>query len=151
MPGLIAILLASRWFLLFSRMLLTFVFWTGGLAGILDFAGRTAEMRDAGLAPPEAYVIAVTIVELAGSALVIANRWPWLGAGALGVFLILTIPIGHPFWAMAEPGRTASFFVALEHMSVIGGLMLAASLGHLTQNGGRRDARPTGGAGRQRA
>ncbi|KXU30491.1 DoxX family protein [Sphingobium sp. 22B] len=132
MPGFIATLLESRWFLLVARLLLTFVFWTGGLAGIFDFSGRVAEMRHAGLAPAELYVVAVTIVELGGTALIVTNRWSWLGAGALGVFLALTIPVGHPFWAMEEPQRTASFFVFLEHVSVIGGLMLAASLGHLT-------------------
>lgn len=138
MPGFIAQLLESRWFLLAARLLLTFVFWTGGLAGIFDFPGRVAEMRHAGLAPAELYVVAVTLVELGGTALIVANRWSWLGAGALGVFLALTVPVGHPFWTMTEPQRTMSFFIALEHVSVIGGLMLAASLGHLTTGGKAR-------------
>lgn len=132
MPSLIASLLESRWFVLVARLLLTFVFWTGGLAGIFDFAGRTAEMRHAGLEPAELFTVLVTIVELGGTVLVVTNRWSWLGAGALGVFLVLTIPIGHAFWTLPEPRATASLFTVLEHISVIGGLMLAASLGHKT-------------------
>lgn len=132
MPVFIEVLLKSRWFVLFARLVLTFVFWSGGLAGILDFQSRALEMHHAGLAPPEVYVVAVTIVELLGTILIVTNRHAWLGAGMLGVFLALTIPIGHPFWTRPEPMRTQEFFVVLEHISLIGGLMVAAVLGHLT-------------------
>lgn len=109
--------------------MLTFVFWTAGLAGIFDFPMKVGEMRAAGLIPPEAFAVAVTAVQLTGSLLIILNRHAWLGAGALGVFLALTIPIGHPFWTLAEPQRTTSFFTVLEHISLIGGLMVVAALG----------------------
>lgn len=128
MPYPIASLLASKWFLLFARVVLTFVFWSAGLAGLFDFATKTAEMRAVGLAPAELFAVAVTIVQLGGSALIIFNRWAWLGAGALGVFLALTIPIAHPFWSMPEPQRTFEFYIVLEHISLIGGLMVAAVL-----------------------
>ena len=138
MQRILAVILESRWFVLLARLALTFVFWTGGLAGIFDFAGRAEEMRAVGLFPAEAFVVAVVITELGGTALVLTNRWSWLGSGILGVFLALTIPIGHPFWTMAEPDRTASFYTVLEHISVIGGLMVAATLGRVlrTQGGG---------------
>ena len=78
--------------------------------------------------PAAAFAVAVTAVQLGGSALIIVNRLAWLGAAMLGVFLALTIPIAHPFWAMPEPQRTISFFTTLEHISLIGGLMVAAAL-----------------------
>lgn len=65
-------------------------------------------------------------MQLAGSLLVILNRWTWLGAGALGVFTALTIPIAHTFWTMEEPLKTVEFYIVMEHITVIGGLMLAA-------------------------
>ena len=133
MPSIISALLASRLFALFARVMLTFVFWSAGIAGLLDFDMKIAAMRADGLAPPELYAIAVTAVQLGGSALIIANRWTWLGAGALGVFLALTIPIAHPFWTMTEPQATYSFYIVLEHLSLIGGLMGIAVLGQRPQ------------------
>lgn len=129
MNELVGALVRSRWFALAGRILLTFVFWSAGVAGVLDFPAKVAEMRGAGLTPPDAFAVAVTIVQLGGSMLIIANRYAWLGAGALGVFLALTIPIAHAFWTMPEPQRTFEFYVVLEHISLIGGLMVAAALG----------------------
>lgn len=128
MPSIIANLLESRWFTFVARFTLTFVFWSAGLAGLFDFGMKTAEMRAVGLAPAELFAVAVTIVQLGGSAMIVFNRWAWLGAGALGVFLALTIPIAHPFWTMPEPQATFEFYVVLEHVSLIGGLMVAAIL-----------------------
>ena len=128
MNELIESLLRTRWFAFAARVVLTFVFWSAGLAGIFDFPMKVAEMRSVGLAMPELFAVAVTIVQLGGSLLIITNKYAWLGAGALSVFLALTIPIAHAFWTMSEPQRTFEFFVVLEHISIIGGLMVAAAL-----------------------
>ncbi|KIQ20489.1 DoxX family protein [Variovorax paradoxus] len=135
MTPLVEAILRSRWFVLLARLALTFVFWSAGLAGIFDFPAKVAEMRQVGLSPAPAYAVAVTLVQLGGAALVISNRWAWLGAGGLGVFLAMTIPIAHPFWTMSEPQRTFEFYVVLEHVSLIGGLMVAAALGQRTHAG----------------
>lgn len=42
------------------------------------------------------------------------------------MFTLLCIPIGHPFWRMDEPRRTADLQIALEHVALTGGLLLAA-------------------------
>ncbi|WP_245506146.1 hypothetical protein [Rhizobium leguminosarum] len=59
--------------------------------------------------------------------MIITDRLAWLGAGALGIFLAMTVPVAHPFWTMAEPQRTLEFYVVMEHISLIGGLMIAAA------------------------
>lgn len=128
MPSTLTNLLNSSGFRLFARVVLTFVFWSAGLAGIFDFDAKVSEMHMADLAPATLFAVAVTIVQLGGSALIILNRFAWLGAGALGVFLALTIPAAHPFWQMPEPQRTFEFYIVLEHISLIGGLMTAAAL-----------------------
>jgi transmembrane protein len=130
MPPFIANFLASRWFALFARIVLTFVFWSAGLAGLFDFSGKVAEMEAVGLQPAALFAFLVTAVLLGASALIIFNRAAWLGAGALGVFLALTIPIAHAFWQMPEPQRTQEFYIVIEHISLIGGLMVAAVLAH---------------------
>lgn len=128
MPVAIERILTCYWFNFLARAALTFVFWSAGLAGIFDFPGKVLEMEMVGLESAALFALAVTIIQIGGSALIIFNRFAWLGAGALGVFLTLTIPIAHPFWQMAEPKLTFEFYVVLEHISLIGGLMIAAAL-----------------------
>lgn len=48
-----------------------------------------------------------------------------VGAGILAIFTLLCIPIGHPFWKLAEPQRTQDFQIVLEHIALSGGLLLA--------------------------
>jgi len=126
MPKIIELLLGSTWFGYLARIVLTYMFWASGLAKLIDFAGGSAEMTHFGLEPAWLYNTATAIVQLAGSAFIIMKKWTWLGAGALAVFTALTIPLAHPFWTMAEPIRTMEFHVVMEHITVIGALMVVA-------------------------
>jgi transmembrane protein len=112
-----------------ARVLLTFPFWGSGLAKLIDFQGGVGEMAHFGLEPAVAFNIATVIVQLGGSLLVILNRYTWLGAGALGIFTALTIPIVHHFWSMTEePLRTIAFHTAAEHIGMIGALIVVSIL-----------------------
>jgi transmembrane protein len=126
MTSFIAAMTGATWFGYFARTVLTFMFWASGLAKLIDFQGGMAEMAQFGLQPAAAFNIAVIITQLGGSALIIANHWAWLGAGWLGIFTALTIPIAHTFWNMEEPFKTMEFYVVMEHISIIGGLMVVA-------------------------
>lgn len=127
-PAVFAALLASPAFGIFSRVVFTFVFWGAGLGKIVDYHGTLAEMAFFGLNPPGLWAPAVIATLLVASALIILNRFAWLGCGMLAVFVALTIPIAHPFWTLPEPEATAHFHVFGEHIIVIGALMLAAIL-----------------------
>jgi transmembrane protein len=113
--------------LILAKIVLTTVFWTAGLSGIFNFKGTVQAMIRANLPAPGLFAIATIACHLVGSFLVIFNPagLGWLGAGALAVFLILTIPIAHAFWRFDEPKRTQEIYVVFEHIAVIGGLMLA--------------------------
>lgn len=128
MPSLIAAILDSRFFLLFARVVLTFPFWSSGLAKLIDFNGGVAEMAMFNLHPPAVFNVATIFCQLGGSLLVILNRFTWLGAGALAVFTVLTIPIAHAFWTMTGEKAMMEFFFTVEHIGLIGGLMLVAIL-----------------------
>jgi len=127
MTSFIDALTGSTWFGFVARTILTFMFWASGLAKLIDFNGGMAEMAQFGLQPAAAFNVAVIITQLGGSALIIANRWTWLGAGGLAVFTALTVPIVHTFWKMDEPFKTMEFYVVMEHISIVGGLMVVAS------------------------
>jgi transmembrane protein len=126
MSALIESITGSRVFGFLARTILTSMFWLSGIAKLADFNAGVAEMAHFGLEPATGFNIAVAITQLVGSALIIANRWTWLGAGMLAVFTALTIPIAHNFWTMQEPIRTIEFYVVMEHITVIGALMVVA-------------------------
>lgn len=125
-PNPISALTGSTWFGYLARTVLTFMFWASGLSKLIDFNAGVAEMAHFGLEPAVAFNIATIITQLGGSILIILNRWTWLGAGALAVFTALTIPLVHHFWTMEEPFKTLEFYVVMEHISIIGALMVVA-------------------------
>lgn len=115
---------------LLFRVIVTTFFWMAGIFGVFNFRVIVDEMVAEKLPAPEVFAVATIATQLIGSALLISNfrGLGWLGAGALAVFTLLTIPIGHAFWTFAEPKRTAEFHIALEHITVIGGLLIAGLL-----------------------
>ncbi len=126
MRNIVDTTLDSRWLWIGARVLLAVVFLSSGLAKLLDFQGGLAEMRAAGLEPDWLFNIATIAVLLGGSVLLLLDRALWLGAGALAVFLLLTILVVHHFWALPEAQARTAMFWALEHVSLIGGLVAAA-------------------------
>ena len=129
---------------LVARILLTLPFWTSGLSKLLAFDSAVAEMAQAGLKPAPAFALATIATQLTGSALIIAGRRTWIGAGALGIFTVLTILLVHRFWTMIEePFRTIALHTAMEHLGIIGGLLgiaILSSHGNLARAADRVDA-----------
>ena len=136
MPAIFIRLLDQTWFAVLARIILTFAFWGSGLAKLIDFKGGVAEMAMFNLPHPELINILTIIVQLGGSLLIIINRWTWLGAGALAVFTLLTIPLVHHFWSLPEPRATQAFHTATEHITVVGALMLVSILSRYTGGAG---------------
>ncbi|GAA0324857.1 DoxX family protein [Psychrobacter aestuarii] len=134
MQEIIITLLGSSIILVIAKVILTLVFWMAGLFGIFNFKIIVQEMIDANLPVPKLFAVATIGTQLLGSLLIITNfaGFGWLGAGWLAIFLLLTIPIGHPFWKFDEPKRTHEFHIVLEHITVVGGLMLAGILSVLS-------------------
>jgi transmembrane protein len=128
MPHIVQETLSTAWFGYAARLLLTFVFWSSGVMKLVQFKRGTAEMLFFGLKPGWVFNVATIVIQLAGSLLIVFNIQAWLGASVLAIFTVLTIPIAHRFWRMEEPLRTLDFCIVLEHVTVIGALMLAAIL-----------------------
>ena len=121
---------------------LTFMFWSSGFAKLADFQGTLGELAHFGLNPPWFFAVGTIAVQLMGSALVIAGgRFAWLGAAALALFTLASIPIGHDFWNMAPEAARGERLIAEEHLSVVGGLLLAALL---ARTAGPQWSRPHG-------
>lgn len=128
-PAPIARLLDDNRFAVLAATLLTLPYWTSGIAKLTDLPGALGEARHFGLKPAMLTVAATILVQIGGSLLIILGRQAWLGAGALGVFTAIATLIAHPFWQVADPmTRFHERNTFLEHIGLIGGLMLAAIL-----------------------
>jgi transmembrane protein len=119
-----------------ARVVLCFPFWGSGLAKLIDFQGGVAEMAFFGLQPAVLFNIATVVTQLGGSALIILNRATWLGAGALGIFTALTIPLVHHFWKLEGERAIIAFHTAGEHVGMIGALILVAILSERRRRAG---------------
>jgi len=130
MPPLIHDLLTSQVSVIFARVVLTAFFWIAGLFGLFKFGVMVKVIEEHELPAPRLIVALMVLTELVGSALLITDvrSLGWLGAGWLGVFTVLSIPLGHPFWKYRPPKKMEEFQIALEHLAVVGGLMCAAVL-----------------------
>jgi transmembrane protein len=111
-----------------ARALLTFPFWSSGLQKLSNWSATLGEMAHFHLVPPPAYAAAVIFTQLAGSIAILWGPFAWVGAWALIVFTALTIPIAHPFWAMSGQAGILEMYTAMEHIGLIGGLLVAAIL-----------------------
>ncbi|PJI90567.1 DoxX family protein [Sphingomonas koreensis] len=128
-PTPIARLLGDDRFAVLAATLLTLPYWTSGTAKLTDLPGALSEARHFGLEPAILTVAATILVQIGGSLLIILGRQAWLGAGALGVFTAIATLIAHPFWQVSDPmARFHERNTFLEHLGLIGGLMLAAIL-----------------------
>ncbi len=128
MPAIIASILDSRAFYLIARILLAFVFLSAASIKLFDFENSANRMASLGLTPGWAFNAGVLTFQICTSLLIIFNRHVWLAAGALAVFTLLTIPIAHAFWSKTGIDAFRDLRVALEHISLIGGLALVAIL-----------------------
>ncbi|WP_038345091.1 DoxX family protein [Acinetobacter sp. A47] len=128
MPPLLQTLLSHPYSLLIGRIVLSSFFLIAGIFGLFNFDSVVNEMNQANLPAPQFFALATIAVQLSGSILLITNfaGLTWLGAGMLAVFTLLCIPVGHPFWKLAEPARTHDLQIVLEHIALTGGLLLAA-------------------------
>lgn len=107
----------------------TFMFWSSGFAKAAHFNDALGEMAHFGLNPPWFFALGTIVTQLAGSALVIfGGRYAWLGTAALALFTLASIPIGHAFWKLPPEAAFGERLIAEEHISVIGGLLMAALL-----------------------
>ncbi len=120
----------SRWFLAVARLALVAPFLMSGIAKLFDPTGATAEMQHFGLTPAGLFAALVIGVQLAGGIAVLVGRCSAIAAGVLAVFTLAATLLAHPFWSFADPMlSTLHRNIFVEHVSIIGGLMLAATLG----------------------
>ncbi|AUC97880.1 DoxX family protein [Bradyrhizobium sp. SK17] len=108
------------------RLALVSAYLIGGFTKLFDFAGAIAEQEHFGLRPGWLWAALAIIVELGGSALVVAGRWVWFGAGGLGVLTWIAMLTANNFWALQGREHFMALNAFFEHLGLIAGLVLVA-------------------------
>jgi len=111
---------------LVARMALASPFAISGAAKLIDFGGATNEVEGLGFANPALVAASVILTQLVGSALLLTRRFCWLGAGVLAGFTVFATLVAHSFWKFNGPEQGRQMTVFLEHVAIVGGLVLAA-------------------------
>lgn len=108
-----------------ARLALASPFAVSGVAKLIDFGAATNEVAGLGLANPALVAAAVVVTQLVGSALLLTRRFRWLGAGLLAGFTVLATLLAHSFWRFSGPEQARQMATFLEHVAIVGGLVLA--------------------------
>jgi uncharacterized membrane protein YphA (DoxX/SURF4 family) len=112
-----------------ARLLLVGAYLLGGVGKASDWPSAIAEQAHFGMSPPAFWAAATITVEIVGPLLVLSGQLVWLGAGMLGVFTVLAAVTANAFWTMPPgPERFAATNAFFEHLGLVGGFILAASL-----------------------
>ncbi len=125
-PSLIRAILAWPGLWPAVRLALVSAYLIGGFTKLFDFAGAIAEQEHFGLRPGWLWAGLAIIVELGGSALVVAGRWVWFGAGGLGVLTAVAMLTANNFWALQGREHFMALNAFFEHLGLIAGLVLVA-------------------------
>ena len=125
-PALIRSLLDWRGTDLLARIALTLPYWWSGIDKLVHPTAALAEFQATGLPPSWAMYGLLLLVQLGGSLAIIANRYAWLGAGALAVFTAIATYLAHAFWKLEGAQRFAEMNVFMEHIALMAGMIFAA-------------------------
>lgn len=136
-PAWVDTILDWRWTWLIARIAVVGIFVVSGIIKLFNFPLAIAEQEAHGLHPGALWAALTIAVQIVAPLLVISGRFVWLGAGALGVFTALTAILAHGFWAMEGEARFAAMNVFLEHIGLIGGLIMTALVAEHAKREGR--------------
>jgi uncharacterized membrane protein YphA (DoxX/SURF4 family) len=112
-----------------ARLFLAAVFLYSAVDKLWHWRSSVEEVRGDGLPWPAAFAGATVFTQLVGGCLVATGLLAWLGALLLAGFTVAATLLGHRFW----PRRGAEFrhelTTSLEHVAIVGGLLLLSLLG----------------------
>ena len=115
--------------LLLARILLMILFVLSGWSKLTGSEGTVGYMTSLGAPAPMLAAAIAVIMELLVGILLILGFYTRPLALLFALFVLGTALIGHPYWNMVEPERSANMTQFLKNLSIIGGLLLLAVSG----------------------
>jgi uncharacterized membrane protein YphA (DoxX/SURF4 family) len=111
-----------------ARLCLAAVFLYSGVDKLWHWRSSIEEVRSDGLPWPAAFVGATVFTQLVGGFLVATGFFAWLGALLLAGFTVAATLLGHRFWLRRGAEFRHELTTSLEHVAIVGGLLLLSVL-----------------------
>jgi putative oxidoreductase len=115
--------------ILIARILLMILFVLSGWAKLTGFDGTVGYMTSLGAPAPMLAAAIAGIMEFVVAILLILGFYTRPLAFLFALFVLGTALLGHPFWNMVDPERSANMTQFLKNMAIMGGLLLLAVSG----------------------
>jgi uncharacterized membrane protein YphA (DoxX/SURF4 family) len=119
---------------LIARLCLAAVFLYSGVDKLTHWRASIEEVRSDGLPWPAAFAGGTVFTQLVGGCLVATGFFAWLGALLLAGFTVAATLVGHRFWLRRGSEFAHELTTSLEHVAIVGGLVLLCLL-DLTASG----------------
>ena len=111
-----------------ARLCLAAVFLYSGVDKLWHWRSSIEEVRGDGLPWPAAFAGATVFTQLVGGCLVASGFFAWLGALLLAGFTVAATLLGHRFWLRRGAEFRHELTTSLEHVAIVGGLLLLSLL-----------------------
>ena len=117
---------------LIARLCLAAVFLYSGVDKLTHWRASIEEVKGDGLPWPPAFAAATVFTQLLGGFLVATGFFAWLGALLLAGFTVAATLLGHRFWLRRGAEFQHELTTSLEHVAIVGGLLLLSVLDFTT-------------------
>ena len=117
---------------LIARLCLAAVFLYSGVDKLTHWRASIKEVKSDGLPWPTAFAGATVFTQLVGGFLVATGFFAWLGALLLAGFTVAATLLGHRFWLRRGAEFRHELTTSLEHVAIVGGLLLLSVLDFTT-------------------
>jgi uncharacterized membrane protein YphA (DoxX/SURF4 family) len=115
-----------------ARLCLAAVFLYSGVDKLWHWRSGIEEVKSDGLPWPGACAGATVFTQLVGGFLVATGFFAWLGALLLAGFTVAATLLGHRFWLRRGAEFRHELTTGLEHVAIVGGLVLLSVLDFTT-------------------
>ena len=113
-----------------GRVLVGVLFLWAGIDKVLGWQGALQEVVAGGLPAPTVMLALTVLLQVAGGAAIIAGRWLAPSCWALAAFTALATVLYHGFWHATGAARHAELIPFMEHVCIVGGLLVVSTLEH---------------------
>ena len=113
---------------LMARLCLAVVFLCSGVDKLWHWRSSIDEVKGDGLPWPAVFSGATVFTQLVGGCLVAIGWLAWLGARLLAGFTMAAVLLGHRFWLRRGAAFRHEVTTCLEHVTIVGGLLLLCLL-----------------------
>ncbi len=113
---------------LIARVFLAAVFLYSGVDKLWHWRSSIEEVKGDGLPWPAVFAGATVFAQLVGGCLVAIGLLAWLGALFLAGFTVAATLLGHRFWLRRGAEFRHELTTSLEHVAIVGGLLLLCLL-----------------------